>query len=304
MLSDAAHKMIPEGDWTSGFSKMPILPRTHRAFQIKTGEPLLSRTVRATISVLFMSRSLRSQSSSQIGISRLVRAAIWRSCAIAFVLLPLVTACCAQETTQTSRTPESAPVNTQLPVNWLYGAYIPKDAPLVALNGRQRFKLYIRQTYTTPGIYIKTGFFAVHDQVTNSPSAWGDGFSGFAERLGSNHAVNIIQNSFTSLGQGVVGWEPRYDRCRCTGGWLRFRHAFIRNFITYDRTEQSMRPNIMPFAAAFGAGAIGSTWNPNNPAVVVKGYQSAITQAWVGVVVNSIGEFAPDIKRRFRRKKD
>ncbi len=37
-----------------------------------------------------------------------------------------------------------SPVNTQLPVNWLYGAYIPKDASLVALNGRERFKLYLR----------------------------------------------------------------------------------------------------------------------------------------------------------------
>ena len=73
-------------------------------------------------------------------------------------------------------------VNTQLPVNWLYGAYIPKDVPLVPLNGPERFKLYIRQTYTTPGIYIKTGFFTLHDQVSDSPPAWEDGFSGFAKR--------------------------------------------------------------------------------------------------------------------------
>jgi hypothetical protein len=199
--------------------------------------------------------------------------------------------------------PEPA-VNTQLPVNWLYGAYIPKDVPLVALNGPERFKLYVRQTYTTPGIYIKTGFFAVHDQVNDTPPAWEDGFPGFVKRVGSNQATNIIQNSFTSLGQGIVGWEPRYDRCRCTGAGPRLRHAFIRNFITYDRSEQSIRPNIMPFAAAFGAGAIAATWNPSNPTITVKAYQSAITQAWVGVVVNIIGEFAPEVKKKFGRKKD
>jgi hypothetical protein len=200
--------------------------------------------------------------------------------------------------------PEQPAVNTQLPVNWLYGAYIPKDVPLVALTGPERFKLYLRQTYTTPGIYIKTGFFAVHDQVHNTPPAWEDGFPGFAKRVGSNQATNIIQNSFTSLGQGIVGWEPRYDRCRCTGAGPRLRHAFIRNFITYDRSEQSIRPNIMPFASAFGAGAIGATWNPSNPTITVKGYQSVITQAWVGVIINSIGEFAPDIKKKLGRKKD
>jgi hypothetical protein len=37
------------------------------------------------------------------------------------------------------------------------------------------------------------------------------------------------------------------------------------------------------FAAAFGAGAIGATWNPNNAVITVKGYQSVVTQAWVGL---------------------
>jgi hypothetical protein len=238
------------------------------------------------------------------GISRLTSPGKARSYAIAVFLAALVATSFAQEKSQTSVQPETPSINTQLPVNWLYGAYIPKDVPLVALNGQERFKLYIRQTYTTPGIYIKTGFFAMHDQVRDTPAAWGDGFPGFAKRVGSNQATNIIQNSFTSLGQGIVGWEPRYDRCRCTGAGPRFRHAFIRNFITYDHSEQSIRPNIMPFAAAFGAGAIGATWNPNNPTITVKGYQSVITQAWVGVVIDSIGEFAPDLKKKFSRHKD
>jgi hypothetical protein len=238
------------------------------------------------------------------GISILTGPGKTRSYAIGVFLAVLVATSFAQIKSQTSVQPESPSVNSQLPVNWLYGAYIPKDAPLVALNGQERFKLYIRQTYTTPGIYIKTGFFAMHDQVRDTPPAWGDGFSGFTKRVGSNQATNIIQNSFTSLGQGMVGWEPRYDRCRCEGAWPRFRHAFIRNFITYDHSEQSIRPNIMPFAAAFGAGAIGATWNPNNPTITVKGYQNVITQAWVGVVIDSIGEFAPDIKMKFSRHKD
>ena len=227
-----------------------------------------------------------------------------RSQMIGILFTVLVATSFAQDKSQTSAQPETPSANTQLPVNWLYGAYVPKDAPLIALNGQQRFKLYVRQTYTTPGIYIKTGFFALHDQVKNTPSEWEDGFPGFVKRVGSNQATNIIQNSFTSLGQGVVGWEPRYDRCRCEGAWPRFRHAFVRNFITYDHSEQSIRPNVMPFAAAFGAGAIGATWNPNNPVITVKGYQSVITQAWVGVVINSIGEFAPDIKKKIGRHKE
>jgi hypothetical protein len=35
-------------------------------------------------------------------------------------------------------------------VNWLYGAFIPKGALIEPLSGEERFKLYLRQTYTTP----------------------------------------------------------------------------------------------------------------------------------------------------------
>ena len=104
----------------------------------------------------------------------------WRCC---LVLLLFASACGAQ-VSSTSGSKESAAQN-QLDVNWLYGAYIPKEAPVIPLNGKQRYQLFIRQSFTTPGIYIKTGFFAIHDQVTNSPPEWGDGFEGFAKRLGT-----------------------------------------------------------------------------------------------------------------------
>jgi hypothetical protein len=58
--------------------------------------------------------------------------------------------------------------DNQINVNWLYGSYVPKEVPLESLNSDRRFKLYIRQTYTTFGIYIKTTLFAVHDQIHNT----------------------------------------------------------------------------------------------------------------------------------------
>jgi len=75
-------------------------------------------------------------------------------------------------------TPEAK--DNQLNVNWLYGSYIPKDVPLESLSADRRFKLYLRQTYTTWGIYIKTTLFAVRDQTHNTYPEWGDGFEGFA----------------------------------------------------------------------------------------------------------------------------
>jgi hypothetical protein len=216
------------------------------------------------------------------------------------LLLPL---CGAQEAAKAS-VPAASSANETLPVNWIYGAYLPKDAPRTPLTGNERFKLYLRQTYTTPGIYVKTAFFSINDQAKETEPDWGDGVSGFAKRVGSIHAGNVIQNSLTSLGNAAVGFEPRYDRCRCEGAWPRVRHAVVRNFITYGGGEdQKIRPQIMSYAAAFGAGVTVASWEPNQPSVLTKGYQSVITQAWVGVVIDALAEFAPDIKRMIRKDK-
>jgi hypothetical protein len=218
-------------------------------------------------------------------------------------LLLLVPSCIGQEPANAPATPVPS-VNTTLPVNWVYGAYIPKGAPIVPLTGEERFKLYLRQTYTTPGIYVKTGFFAIHDQIKKTEPDYGDGFSSFAKRVGSLQAQNVIQNSLTALGNAAVGFEPRYDRCRCEGAWLRIRHAVVRNFITYGGgDDKRIRPQIMSYAAAFGAGVTVASWEPDNPIVLPKGYQSVVTQAWVGVVVDALAEFAPDIKRMLHKNK-
>jgi len=197
----------------------------------------------------------------------------------------------------------SAESQAQINVNWFYGSYVPKNVPLESLDARMRWKLYLRQTYTTPGIYIKTLLFATHDQVTDSDPEWGDDFEGFAKRLGNRQVQFIIQNSVSSLGNGIAGWEPRYDRCKCDGFWPRARHAIVRNFVTYDRTETSLRPQLMAYLGAFGAASIASTWEPGHPRWEVKGYQAAVTQVFVGTGINWIGEFAPEIGKVLKRKK-
>ena len=212
----------------------------------------------------------------------------------------------ATETASPSRLPVDPSVGksqSQMNVNWFYGSYVPKGVLLEALNGKQRWELYVRQTYTTWGIYIKTTLFTVHDQIHNTNPEWGGGWEGFAKRLGTRQAQFVVQNSVASLGNGIAGWEPRYDRCRCDGFWPRTRHAVARNFVTYARDEKSLRPQFMPYVGAFAGGAVSSTWEPGNQHWWVSGYQSAATQIFIGVGVNWIGEFAPEIGRAFRHKK-
>jgi hypothetical protein len=207
----------------------------------------------------------------------------------------------AQDTGQSSAQSTNG---SQINVNWLYGSYVPKNVPLQPLDGHMRFKLYIRQTYTTWGIYVKTIFFSVHDQVHDTYPEWGDGFDGFVKRVGTRQTEFTIQNSTIALGDGLVGWEPRYDRCRCTGFWRRTRHAIVRDFVTYDRTETSLRPQLMPYIGAFaGRSTTAAAWAPGHVEWQVEGYQAVITQIPIGMGSNWIGEFAPEIFGVFHKKK-
>jgi hypothetical protein len=195
------------------------------------------------------------------------------------------------------------PNNGQINVNWFYGSYVPKEVPLRSMDRDMRFKLYTRQTYTTWGIYVKTLFFTTRDQVHGTFPEWGDGFEGYMKRFGSRQAQFIIQNSTISLGDGLLGWEPRYDRCRCSGFWPRTGHAIARNFVTYDRTEKSLRPQLLPYVGAFAGSVTATTWEPGNPSWQIKGYQAVITQVPMGMGINWIGEFAPEIFGVFKHKK-
>jgi hypothetical protein len=245
-------------------------------------------------------RGLRHRTRPRSVRSMLARCISFQCWVSAFACVFLGLPCLAEGDKQNTQTQKP---DEQINVNWLYGSYVPKDVPLEPLNGRMRFKLYVRQTFTTPGIYFKTTFFALHDQARDTYPQWGDGFGGFAKRLGNRHAQFIIQNSVASVGNSILRWEPRYDRCRCDGFWPRTGHAVARNFVTYDRTEKSLRPQIMPYLGAFAGSAISTTWQPGNPSWSTKGYQGAITQIFVGIGINWIGEFAPEIMRVLHRKK-
>lgn len=195
------------------------------------------------------------------------------------------------------------PSENQINVNWFYGSYVPKDVRLEPLNSEQRLDLYLRRTYTERGINIKTTLFALHDQTQNAYPQWGNGFNGFGKRLATRQAEFIIQNSVVSFGSGMLGWEPRYDRCRCAGFWPRTRHAILRNFLTYDHTEKNLRPQLLPYLGAFAGSSAATTWEPGRSQWQIKGYQAALTQVPTGVAVNWIGEFAPEVGRVLKRQK-
>ena len=191
-----------------------------------------------------------------------------------------------------------------LPAEWFLGAYVPSSRHLQPLTNAERGDVYVRQTYLTGASYLKRLFAASIDQERGVPYEWGGGWSGYGKRFGSRYGQFIIQNTLTSAGDAALHYEPRYDLCRCSGFWPRTRHAMLRNFITYDKTEVRNHPQIPLYVAAFSAGALATTaWKPDNQSPWRNGAYAALGQAGYGAISTWLQEFALDIGRKLSRKK-
>jgi len=190
-----------------------------------------------------------------------------------------------------------------LPAEWFLGAYVPSSRHLRPLTNQGRGDVYVQQTYLTGASYLKRLFAAGIDQTRGVPYQWGGGWAGYSKRFGSRYSQFIIQNTLTSAGDAALHYEPRYDLCRCTRFWPRTRHALLRNFVTYDKTEVSTRPQVSLYVAAFSAGALATAWKPDNQSPWRNGAWATAGQAGYGAISTWLQEFALDIGHKLSRKK-
>ncbi len=178
------------------------------------------------------------------------------------------------------------------------GIYVGKNRRLVTLSREQREEVYLHQTLTTPEAYVKRMFGAAIDQARGVPPQWDDGLAGYGERWASREGQFITANTLAALGNAKLGYEVRYDRCKCDGLWPRARHAIVRNFLTYNRTEAELRPQWALFGGAFGGGVLATTWKPAGQSYWKNGVYGMIGQAGYGALLNFVTEFAVEINRK------
>jgi hypothetical protein len=181
---------------------------------------------------------------------------------------------------------------------WIAGEYMGRNRPLVSPTREQREEIYLRQTLTTPEAYIKRMFAAGIDQARGVPYQWDDGWAGYAERFASREGQFIAANSLAALGNAKLGYEVRYDQCKCQGLWRRTRHAFVRNLVTYDRSEEHLRPQWALYGGAFGGGMISTAWKPSPKDAFTNGGRAAAEQVGWGTLLNFFTEFSWEINRK------
>jgi hypothetical protein len=187
---------------------------------------------------------------------------------------------------------------------WLTGPYTGRSSrPLAPLTARQRRDIYLAQTFTSPAPYLKRLFVAGVDQARGVPHQWDDGWAGYGERFASRQGQFITANSLAALGNAALKYDPLYDECACRGFKLRTRHAILRNFLTYNQTEQQLRPQLALYGGAFAGGVISTSWRPHPRNALAQGGYAVLGQAGYGALLNFIIEFAGDINRKLGSKR-
>lgn len=181
---------------------------------------------------------------------------------------------------------------------WIAGEYVGRNRTLVTLTGEQRKVIYLRQTLTTPEAYMKRMFAAEIDQLRGTPRQWDDGWGGYAERFASREGQFVTANTLAALGNAKLGYEVRYDQCKCQGLWPRTRHAFIRNLMTYDRSEEHWRPQWALYGGAFGGGLVSTAWKPHPRNAFAEGGRAMAGQVGWGTLLNFVTEFSREINRK------
>ncbi len=187
--------------------------------------------------------------------------------------------------------------------SWLTGVFVEQGQVMTPLNAKQRRDLYLSQTLTTPGAYMKRMFQAGFDQWREVPPQWDENWAGYGARFASREGQFITANSLAALGNAKLGYEPRYDQCQCHGFWPRTRHAIIRNFMTYDSSEENRVPQLALYGGAFAGGLVSTAWKPHPRNAFAEGGRGMLGQAGWGTLLNFFIEFGGDINRKLGERK-
>ncbi len=181
----------------------------------------------------------------------------------------------------------------------LWGTVISRDQ-FKPLTPAQRWGLYWRQSYGTPGPYAAAFGSAVASHLDNDPEQWGEDADGYFKRVGNRFVRSRIRSTIEAAGSAALQHEVRYVRCQCTGALRRTGYALGMNFVTLNKKGEYV-PHVSRIGGAFASEYIGNTWMPPGYRDNAEAMRGIGLQLAFGSLFNTFREFSPEIKRLFKR---
>jgi len=168
------------------------------------------------------------------------------------------------------------------------------------LTGKERWRLYLNQTFAPPQAYFGVLWSSLLDHIGNAPPEWGQGMAGYGLRLTSRFGTNLVQNSILAVGAATLHEEPRYICSSSKGFFHRSGHALLFTVITYNNGGK-MTPAVASVGSIYAASMIATLWMPKRYTMLGDGVRDGNLQLAYSGMFNLVEEFWPEIKKVFKR---
>ena len=180
-------------------------------------------------------------------------------------------------------------------------AFAQPAAPYEPITKSERWKEFAKDNFTSPGAYFSALGPAIGAQIKNEPPEWGQGVKGYAHRAGYYYGMSIIDSSIRHSTAAAFGHDVRYERATKKGILPRTKHAISRGFVTRN-SEGKLVPYISNFMGSYGGGMLSTYMLPDRYDPLKRGLQQGHLLFAANTGGNILREFAPEIKKLFRRR--
>jgi hypothetical protein len=138
-------------------------------------------------------------------------------------------------------------------------------------------------------------------QATNTPSEWGQGFSGYATRYASSVGGNLTRQTMSFGLEAVLHQDPRYFPSKEKGFKARLKNVLLQTLVarTDSGGEQFAYARV---GSAFANGQLVNAWQPASNNSFTNGLVRGCITLGADAGYNFLQEFVPFLRPRSFRK--
>jgi hypothetical protein len=172
--------------------------------------------------------------------------------------------------------------------------------PFIPLNGHQKLRLWVNRIYS-PYTFSSTLLSATWDQITGTWPSYGGGIQGLGKRYGATLAGTEASGFFkTFLFPTLLHQDPRYFAKQSGGALSRAWYAATRAMVTRDDYGNTT-VNSSELLGNFFVRALANAYIPESDRSFSQTMNGALGAVLSDAQSNVLREFAPDIRRIFRK---
>ena len=166
---------------------------------------------------------------------------------------------------------------------------------LSGYNTREKF-IYDTKNVFGPVPLVLNALGAGLGQALNSPSQWGQGVEGYADRFASSFGTNMAHQYIGFGLESALHEDPRYmlSTDRTAKGRLK---SVLRQSFTARKDAGGDTFAYARIGSAFGAGLLSNTWQPHGSNGIGDGFIRGTEILAIDIGSNLAQEFIPFIRR-------